>query len=228
MRSLLAVSPHLDDAVFSIGALLARRAAAGWRVVVATCFTGSVDRPTGFALACQTDKGLGPEVDYMDLRRAEDRRACSLLGAEAIHLPFAEAPHRGYASAAALFGPRLETDGMVEELAPALARLIEELKPDRLFGPAGIGGHVDHLIVRDALGRVAPAASLWADLPYAARSRPPLPAGGFTLPCGAEFERKLAAARAYGTQIGFQFGRADRIGDMLGDHETIWPPAPVT
>ena len=45
----LALSPHLDDAVFSAGGALAVRVDAGWRVVVATLFTGNVERPTGFA-----------------------------------------------------------------------------------------------------------------------------------------------------------------------------------
>ena len=68
----LALSPHLDDAVFSCGGTLARLAGAGWRVVVATLFAASVPDPTGFALACQTDKGLAPDVDYLALRRDED------------------------------------------------------------------------------------------------------------------------------------------------------------
>ena len=72
MTTLLALSPHLDDAVFSAGATLFRAARRGWRVVVATIFTGNVAQPTGFALACQLDKGLAADVDYMALRRAED------------------------------------------------------------------------------------------------------------------------------------------------------------
>ena len=71
----LALSPHLDDAAFSCGGLLAGLSAAGWRVVVATVFTASVPEPKGFALACQTDKGLDPSVDYMALRRTEDAAA---------------------------------------------------------------------------------------------------------------------------------------------------------
>ena len=54
----LALSPHLDDAAFSCGGTLAALAAEGWEVAVATLFTASVEAPTGFALACQTDKGL--------------------------------------------------------------------------------------------------------------------------------------------------------------------------
>jgi hypothetical protein len=70
MPTALALSPHLDDAAFSCGGLLHALGAAGWDVATVTVFTASVADPTGFALACQTDKGLGPEVDYMDLRRA--------------------------------------------------------------------------------------------------------------------------------------------------------------
>ncbi|WP_207955961.1 PIG-L deacetylase family protein [Rubrobacter marinus] len=77
----LFVSPHLDDVAFSCGGALALLAREGWRTVLATVFTRSVPDPTGFALACQTDKGLPPEVDYMALRREEDREAARRLGA---------------------------------------------------------------------------------------------------------------------------------------------------
>ncbi|RZM10665.1 MAG: PIG-L family deacetylase, partial [Sphingomonas sp.] len=61
---LLAISPHLDDAAFSAGGLLASCVDQGWAVTVATCFTGNVAHPTGFALACQLDKGLTADIDY--------------------------------------------------------------------------------------------------------------------------------------------------------------------
>ena len=47
----------------------------GWRVVLLTVFTRSVPNPAGFALRCQTDKGLPATADYMALRRAEDAAA---------------------------------------------------------------------------------------------------------------------------------------------------------
>ena len=111
MRTALAISPHLDDAAFSAGGTLARLARRGWRVVIATVFTRSVPNPQGFALACQLDKGLPPDADYMAIRRAEDEAACAALGAEARHLPLAEAPHRGYGSASALFAGVRPDDG---------------------------------------------------------------------------------------------------------------------
>ena len=88
MPTALALSPHLDDAAFSCGGLLHGLARDGWRVVMATLFTASVDRPSGFALACQTDKGLGAEVDYMRLRRAEDDAAARPSGSRRDTCPF--------------------------------------------------------------------------------------------------------------------------------------------
>ncbi len=201
----VAISPHLDDAVFSAGATLARLADANWQVEIVTVFTASVPDPAGFALACQLDKGLGPEVDYMALRRAEDAEAVRRLGLgrPPVHLPFREAPHRGYDSAPALFaGPRHGDAAIVEEVRAALAPLLEGAQ--LVLAPAGLGGHVDHLQVLAALAPLARPV-LWHDQPYALRlDRPP--------PTGCEDgcrrhlrERKLRAAAAYASQLAFQF-----------------------
>ncbi len=68
--------------------------------MLVTAFTRSVVPAHGFALACQLDKGLAPDVDYMALRRQEDRDAADILRFSAVHwLDLLEAPHRGYGSA---------------------------------------------------------------------------------------------------------------------------------
>ena len=105
MPTALILSPHLDDAVFSCGGLMAQLVDSGWCTVMATAFTATVLPVTGFPLACQLDKGLSAEVDYMALRREEDRRAASVLGVQDVRwLDLPEAPHRGYGSAPELFG----------------------------------------------------------------------------------------------------------------------------
>ena len=75
---------------------------------------------TGFALACQTDKGLAPEVDYMALRRDEDAAALARLGVRGEHLGLLEAPHRGYDSPAALFAGRRAGDDVAGAVTEAL------------------------------------------------------------------------------------------------------------
>jgi LmbE family N-acetylglucosaminyl deacetylase len=170
---------------------------------------------TGFALACQLDKGLPPDVDYMAIRREEDRHAAAILGFTVCHwLDLLEAPHRGYESAPALFGALHPGDTIVSELAPAFATLYADYKPDLVLAPQGLGLHVDHRQVIAAALQCFDhlRMAFYRDTPYAirepgARPLPGLPAGDFaTVNIAAALERKVAAAQAYESQVGFQFG----------------------
>ena len=225
MRTLLAVSPHLDDAAFSAGALLWTAAQRGRRVVVAAVFTGNVAQPSGFALACQLDKGLPSEVDYMALRREEDRQACAALRAEPIHLPLLEAPHRGYESAAALFGAVLPSDSALETVPEALAWMLADVRPEAVLAPLGIGGHVDHLIVRDAILRCTRGRRLrlWEDWPYADRAgianRSKAAPHAVMPPALAAKQRACAA---YTSQLGFQFGGSAQLAQRLAVQLAEW------
>ncbi len=231
MPTALVLSPHLDDAAFSCGGTLAALADAGWRVQLVTIFTASVPNPQGFALACQLDKGLGSEIDYMALRRAEDAEAARALGIVApLWLPFAEAPHRGYESAKALFGDVRSDDAIERDVANAIRDLIDEVKPDLIFAPQAVGGHADHVQTMRALRRAAPAVPVlyWRDYPYTVREAdPPEPFGpdmarlrSFAADLTPEQrERKRMACRAYASQLGFQFGGAERLDAMLARAE---------
>ncbi len=226
MPTALALSPHLDDAAFSCGGTLAWLAASGWRVVVATLFTASVPEPRGFALACQLDKGLGPDVDYMALRRDEDAAAMEALGAEPLWLPFREAPHRGYDGAPALFAGVRPEDAVVDELAPTLGELLAGHRPDLVLAPQCIGGHADHLQAVRAFDRTDWAGPVlwWRDFPYTVRDASPreplrermaaLPEREVALTPG-EAEAKRRACLAYASQIGFQFGGAEELERRL-------------
>ncbi len=219
-RRALALSPHLDDAAFSAGGTLALLARQGWEVWVATLFTASVPHPTGFALACQLDKGLPAEADYMAIRRGEERAACAALGARPLFLGLREAPHRGYAAAPALFGPPLPGDEAARLARPLLARTLRRLRPDLILAPQGIGGHVDHVALLLALWSVRPRAPVWhwEDFPYTLRRRSH-PARPFAARMGAmrpmalrgDLHAKTAACAAYATQLGFQFGGAQAM-----------------
>lgn len=205
----LFVSPHLDDVAFSVGATFAALSKAGWHTVLLTVFTRSVPDPQGFALACQTDKGIAPEVDYMALRRAEDERAAEILGAaEVVHLAHAEAPHRGYGSKEALFGE--PHDDLALELPEA----------DEVFLPQGVGGHVDHLLVVRATNHLK--ARRYRELPYGLRDSGDAEGDAFA-PSG----RKLDACAAYVSQLEFQFGgEAEMRASLGGAQERVSRSAP--
>ncbi|WP_279349338.1 PIG-L deacetylase family protein [Erythrobacter litoralis] len=229
MNRILAISPHLDDAAFSAGGYLASRERAGDEVTILTCFTGNVEQPEGFALACQLDKGLGPDVDYMALRRAEDEAACAVIGAKPIHLPFLEAPHRGYDSAPALFAGSHEDDDIVERLRTAIAEQVEELQPDAVLGPLCIGDHVDHHAVREAMVDL-PGVLLWEDWPYLDRSEytPSSPPAFVHELSDYDRIQRLAMCRCFASQLGFQFGGEDALAKRTAaiSSERFYAPSP--
>ena len=224
MASALFVSPHLDDVVFSCGGTLAALADRGWHTVMVTAFTASVHPATGFALACQLDKGLAPDIDYMALRRDEDREAAAIVGvADLRWLDLPEAPHRGYGSAPALFADLRAGDDVWQALAERLGALMRDLAPAQVFAPQGLGGHVDHRQTIRAVQQVAgdTPVAWYRDTPYAIRN-PAAPAfvaaeDAGALPIEATLERKLRAACAYRSQIGFQFGGEVAAADALRD-----------
>ena len=223
-RTALFLSPHLDDVVFSCGGLAAILHDRGWRTILATAFTATVLPVRGFALACQLDKGLPAEVDYMALRRDEDLAAAAILGfSEVRHLGLPEAPHRGYNDAVALFGPLLDDDPVPPLLATHLTTLARECAADLVLVPQGLGGHVDHRQMVRATDAVLGGAIGWyRDTPYAIRHAG-LPSGEVTrgveqrVRIGTAIDRKLASACAYASQIGFQFGGPERTMATLRD-----------
>ena len=215
----LFVSPHLDDAVFSVGGTIARLRGEGRRVVVATVFTRSVPHPVGFALACQTDKGLAPSADYMAMRRDEDCAACNRLGVGAcdvIHLDLPEAPHRGYHSAAELFAGIHEADrATTGDIERVLEPLIQ--RAATIYLPLGHGHHVDHLLVIDAVDRLAAPSRQrrWHDVPYVARLPGHVLREGDATDIAATLHAKIDACACYATQIPFQFGDEEKMAAQL-------------
>jgi len=225
MPTALFLSPHLDDAAFSCGGLLAQLGDAGWRTVMATAFTATVLPATGFALSCQLDKGLGPKIDYMALRREEDRAAAAILGVSDLRwLALPEAPHRGYASAPELFGAVAPADEIWRPLAAEIAALVDEMQPSLVLAPQGLGNHVDHRqMIRAVLQVSPPHLAFYRDTPYAIRN--PGAVAYVNEPgmqdcvvgIAAGLQRKIAASCAYASQVGFQFGNPNSLKAALGE-----------
>lgn len=226
MSTVLFLSPHLDDVAFSCGGTLSVLKSLGWQVALATVFTRSVPQPSGFALACQTDKGLSAEVDYMELRRQEDQDFAARMGVDRmIWAGLPEAPHRGYGSAPELFQPPREDDTIGEKVVERLAPLVERLRPELIFAPQCLGSHVDHVQLTRVLPRlgVKESRTLWyRDTPYAVRqpeARPDASLPGGVRPLAVnvrnELKRKVEGCQCYRTQVDFQFGGAHAVGPTL-------------
>lgn len=141
-QDVVVVSPHLDDAVLSIGALIARLAAAGRRVGVWTVFTRA---PQSSEIA-RDRRVFG---DYAT-RRAEDQRALARLGAGYRWLDFCERiwSDPPLSSVRHVF----RTPGSAASFAncEAITRAIVSLLADTsvtVYAPLGIGNHYDHVEV---------------------------------------------------------------------------------
>ena len=230
MPTALFLSPHLDDVAFSCGGTLLRLTDdhPNWRVILCTVFTASVPDPQGFALRCQTDKGIPPGTDYMALRRDEDTAYSTAAHVTASqHWNYREAPHRGYESPTELFAGMHDDDAVWQPLTDDLTTLDDELHPDVVFAPQGLGNHVDHLqTIRATLAAWPVERIIWyRDTPYAIREPDARPAGLLRLeedlfPCrvplaNSVLERKIAGCSLYTSQVGFQFGGAAALREKL-------------
>ena len=228
---ILALSPHLDDVIFSAGGYLYQQARARTRVQCLTVFTSSVPNPTGFALECQLDKGLTADVDYMALRRAEDAAACAHLGLTHEHWDYREAPHRGYESAPELFTGIRSSDPLpASELVKRITEHIDRVGADEVLYPHGAGDHVDHQqVIRAVIELKAgfPGVTFreYYDMPYANKFASRYPELGNTVPPlelpTETLRKKIEACNKYETQIGYQFGGATETRRRLGNKEWL-------
>ncbi|HEY3612425.1 MAG TPA: PIG-L family deacetylase [Gaiellales bacterium] len=193
----IVVSAHFDDAALSLAHLLQRAGSSA--TVVTVC--GGAPPPGRTVGEWDAEAGFRDGREAARLRALEDRRACAVTGARRVRLRHRDAPYR-------------ERRLLARPLRAAVERLLDG--GGVLWLPAAIGGHPDHLDVRDALlplARGLPPARVrvYADLPYAGESGYRLPAAvAAALPGlrpadvrmrGGAWERKLAAVRCHASQI---------------------------
>lgn len=163
MKTLLFISPHLDDALLSCGARIWQSTQAGQDVLVASVFTNPSPHSAD-----------SHKTSYQK-RISDDKQATQLLGARSVHMGFIDAPfrnkqYRDFTSI--LFHHELPKSDRPVMLAVAkhLRQLIQESNPDEVWFPLGVGGHIDHHIVYESsklLKDVQAQFHYYEDLPYA-------------------------------------------------------------
>ncbi|HEY7430249.1 MAG TPA: PIG-L family deacetylase [Streptosporangiaceae bacterium] len=237
MTTVLAVSPHLDDAVLSYGGRLAYLAAGGTRVLIYTVFTGTPDPPYSPS-AVKLHELWRLSGDPMAPRRAEDTRALAILGATPLHGPFLDAiyrrdEHGGWVvdGSTSYRRRRMASEAaLVEDVAAAVGQVIAEHGPAEVVTCSATGGHLDHVRARDATVAAARRAGTplrcWEDLPYAVKSKhiPPLPAGvTLTGPRlepvdAAAWQAKAQAVDCYASQHQMLMYRGRSVAELLDRH----------
>lgn len=128
--NMLVLSPHLDDAVFGCGELIAR----GPGTVVLTLLAGV---PAGFDTLTEWDKasGFASAQEAIARRREEDRAALEILGATPRWCDFGDSQYRH--------------TPLPKELSAAVAGAIAQLAPRTVLIPAGLF-HSDHALLHEA------------------------------------------------------------------------------
>lgn len=196
------LSPHMDDAAFSLGAAIHRAARAGARVEVLTVLAGD---PTSAAPAGSWDarSGFRTAGEAATARRAEDEGACAVLGAVARRLAFPDAQ----------YGRPVSDEDVYAAITAAVA------EAEHVLVPGFPLSHADHAwLARLVLSREhAARVGLYVEWPYAyeqlrAGVNPAVPAEIEDLvPRDLRFERarvgladgvaKWRAVRRYRSQI---------------------------
>lgn len=245
------VSPHLDDAVLSLGATIATWVFRGERVAVVTVCAGAPDGPARGAIA-EALTGPRAPTEYVARRRREDADACATLGATAVWLDRLDAiyrrPERYATSFDALFGPRAADDDLAADARALVSAIAARAPSAQVWAPLGVGGHVDHVAIADgALDALCDAAlaarvTFYEELPYAARAgavarrlaelerarRPHLAAAPSFAPSDEALTLKLRACARYTSQLPGLFDDEASMLAVLRDHgERGWHARPL-
>ena len=184
---LVVVSPHIDDAVLSVGAAISHAARKGSRVTVLTVLAGD---PESTAPAGEWDRssGFGSAGEAAVARRAEDASACARLGARPVWLPYRD--------------DQYERGGTDEEIRTAVQGTVGS---SFVLLPGFPLEHPDHRWLNELLQPAFPAEQrgLYVEQPYASeRGDSPGPGWRFLRAGFGDRRRKLAASGAYESQLG--------------------------
>jgi LmbE family N-acetylglucosaminyl deacetylase len=155
------LSPHLDDVAYSCGGLVDKELPNSSAVVV-TVFSRS---------AYVSSPPLYSTADITRIRQREDRSYCSARGLRQCLVQCADSSLSGYSDETEILDMRAD-DHRGRTVSRRLNRLTRLLRPELIIGPAGLGNHVDHVLVSDWLLRtevVPPSRRLfYEDIPYVA------------------------------------------------------------
>lgn len=222
------LSPHRDDAIFSLFFTLSAAVENGTAVLVRNFFTVSAYAPE-----------IGPTAEDLisQVRKREDLAALRRMGRSirVVDCDLLDAPIRlGIPAREVCYTRQRECDVQL------VAKQIPSGPAELTFAPLGLGGHVDHLTVKDAAMRSISRKRIafYEDLPYAMWSHHQIPAvigeieeklqtrlSARIVRGNRSFLEKRSACARYRSQI--KAAEADamaRWSHRYGTAERIWIP----
>jgi LmbE family N-acetylglucosaminyl deacetylase len=165
------ISPHLDDAVLSAGGFIYEQTQAGIPVEIWTIVCGfpPPGELTPLAQVIHFQWGTGTAEETINLRRAEDREAARIVGAKSVHFDVPDCIYRRGPDGEPLYldifvQPHEAEAHLPDQIAETIAPRLQA--DDQVICQLGIGGHVDHILVRQAAERLNRPQWYAADVPY--------------------------------------------------------------
>jgi len=147
--NLVVLSPHLDDAVLSLGQHILKWKKEGKKVKIITIFTKFSEGKnlSGYSKDYLRKSGFNSVKEFGEARTREDKEAMKILRVDYEHWGFVDAGFRGiYKTREALLGGRV--DKRDDSLEKQIEEKIKGVKVDLFMVPYGVGGHVDHVLLK--------------------------------------------------------------------------------
>ncbi len=189
-KELVFISPHLDDAMLSCGVLLTSLVNEKKKIRVITMFTQASEPPyTKAAKKVAEKSGFSEPVSMFKERKREDERSLKRLKLSLHHKKFIDALWRKkkitsklekmvssiipelvhvYPTSKHLFSGKISK--LDNDTRSDLVTEIENaIRPKQtIFAPLGIGGHIDHVMIRDVILSITRGKDtiFWEDFPY--------------------------------------------------------------
>ncbi len=235
------VSPHRDDAAFSLGLAIEHWLASGHTVRVLNCFTQSAYAPYSDAEMLHPND----RVSFVAaLRKREDAAWNKMLGGKLqfTDLDLLDAPVRLACEFGEIFTVEIRPgDRAVARVAGAISKMLRGAQ-GALVLPLALGDHIDHRVCRQAGLEVIASSpvpvAFYEDLPYVARIDPQAIAAmaadtglalepGFSEPIpanrGERVGHKRRITESYDSQIDSDVAQEiGQFSERYGGRERLW------
>lgn len=221
-------SPHLDDAVLSAGGLIRSQVDAGIPVEIWTFMAGipGDSALSEFAKKMHGKWGFNSGQQAVESRRLEDREATAQVGAKCVQFDFLDCLYRCDRLGRPMYSDvELPIHSDDVDLAAQIAQtMIAWVDPDdTLVCQLAVGGHVDHVIVRQAAEMLRRPLTYDVDLPYLLDHPEELEPSTFGLRESLQpisepsFRCWITAIECYRSQIGAVFGSHELMHQRMHD-----------
>jgi LmbE family N-acetylglucosaminyl deacetylase len=239
------LSPHRDDAAFSLGLAIEAWLAAGHKVQVLNLFTQSQYAPFSDVASLHAND----RTSFVTaVRRKEDVAWNKLLknGLQFHDLDLLDAPLRLNCGLDELATVEIRAgDRAVARVAGAIGKVTRGGAPETtaVVAPLAVGGHIDHRVTRQAavevLGALALPVGFYEDLPYSARAEEQDRLGSYAegVPLGlrpvfttmasadaaAAIRRKTKMSECYDSQVDSETVRSiAEFSERYDGRERLW------